>query len=137
MKKFLFLFFVFFIASCGQERSEMIIGKWKIEDFTQPMPDLSAYGDDAAEMMEYIKSSTELIKKTGYYEFFPDGKGNFSFGENTVKGRWHFNEDESKLFFKADEDITETDFIIEKMETAEMILVHKDSIGDTRIVLRK
>jgi hypothetical protein len=125
----LMLAVTFVLSSCGKKNDELIIGRWKIDDITNPKPNVPD------SLIEYYNKKMEiqntLILTTGYYEFLKDGKCFFLLDGDKFEGKWRLSEDKQKLYTKEKgsatenefdiKDLTESIFTIESTVNGEMI----------------
>jgi hypothetical protein len=125
------------LASCGQKKSELIIGKWKIDDIITPVNFKNLDTAQKAQIQKDIQDHVAIQKAFGYYEFFPDGKAVSFDGKFEFKLRWRMNKEENILYLKPPDAVDEVEFVIETLEKTEFVLTKKDKDGELRIALVK
>lgn len=131
-------FISFILISCGKSTSELITGKWKIEDITSPQPNFKDMPDST---IQYYKTQIEikntLILTTGYYEFKKNGKCFFELDGERSEGKWRLSDDEKKLMTKEKAGIKETEFEIKELSDG-VLIIESTYDGETvRMVMKK
>jgi hypothetical protein len=125
------------ISACGSKNSELIIGKWKIDDIVTPVDWSKVPEDRKQQIQQDIQDHVAIQKSFGYYEFFPEGKAVSFDGKVEFDFRWRLNEDEDLIYFKPPEGVEEDVFTIAELEEKKLVLTRKDPDGEMRITLVK
>lgn len=126
---------VFVMYSCGKKASELVIGKWKIEDVTAPQPgvpdSLRAY------YQQQLDKQNEELLSTGYYEFIQDNQAFFELKGNRMEGKWRLSEDEKQIFIKEKNGTSETAFDIKELTGKVFIIESNQDNQIIRMVMKK
>jgi hypothetical protein len=131
------LAFSFLLFGCGQKNSDLIIGKWKIDDIVTAVNWSKVEPERKIQIEKDIFEHVAVQKAVGYYEFFPDGNANNFDGRGEYGFRWRMNKEETIIYFKPPQGITEDAFDIETLEKTKFVFTKTDKDGETRITLVK
>jgi hypothetical protein len=126
------------ITGCGKKNSELIKGRWKINDLTVPGPDTSKM---SAEEAEYYQQSmtlqTEKMLNSGYYDFKDDGICFYELDGSKYEGKWRMSEDEKTLYTKDKKSTQEDEFRITELSSGVLIIEKGEGKQLVRITMKK
>ncbi|HYG51157.1 MAG TPA: lipocalin family protein [Flavobacteriales bacterium] len=126
------------ISGCGKKNSELIKGRWKINDLTVPGPDMSKMTPEEAEY--YKKAMTDQTEKmlaTGYYDFKDGGICFYELDGQKFEGKWRMSEDEKKLYTKDKKSTQEEEFNITELTEGVLIIEKGEGKELVRITMKK
>lgn len=126
------------LTGCGKKNSELILGKWKIEDATFPQPDFSQVPDSLQEnYKKQLEVQNNLLLTTGYYEFEKGGVCWFTLAEDRSEGKWRLSDDQKKLFTKEKMGTEEQAFEIKELTRNLLEIESKFKNETIRFVMKK
>jgi hypothetical protein len=114
MKNFKFLclatLILFFIFSCGKEKSSDIVGTWKISE-------VSSSNEIPADLKADVEESLKEMKESYLLVIKPDSTFEHTISGSTSKGRWNLSPDSKKLTLTYEDGKTEVSNIAELTST--------------------
>lgn len=126
------------MGSCGKKNSELIKGRWKINDLTVPGPDVSKMTpEDAEYYKKAMEDQTEKMLSTAYYDFKDKGVCFYELEGNKYEGVWRMSEDEKKLFTKDKKSTQEEEFKITELSEGVLIIEKGEGKQLVRITMKK
>lgn len=137
MKYYRFIFILFIVTGCTQNKSEIIIGKWKIDDI---VADVNFSKIPEAQRATYRQNMADHFarqKAMGYYEFLENGKAISFDGKVEFPLRWRLSEDEKQLCMKPENEVKDDCLRIEEITSVRLVLLFKDKDGEIRTTLVK
>jgi|SRR6185437_3911755 len=109
-----------FFASCGNKKSKLIVGDWKIADMAAPMPP-NMPDSLKTQYDAMLKAQVDKIKTSSTFNYKDDGTYAYNFAGQAGGGTWKINDEATELTLteggKADVskvlELSETKLVIE------------------------
>ena len=91
MKKIALLGLAIVLFACGQKKSKLVVGDWKIADMTAPMPP-SMPDTLKAQYEAMVKAQVEKVKASSSFNYKEDGSYAYNFAGQPGGGTWKIND---------------------------------------------